>query len=118
MKKIDYYEICKLKLKYLNYSDKTINNYLGYIRKFLNNIDNEPSRLNSNDFQSYLDKYDFTSIHESQISCDTKKRDIDAKFTTFGNRAACRVLLEVINVLDNDMKLKVIEMMKNRKIIS
>lgn len=64
------------------------------------------------------DIFNFISIHESQISCDMKKKDIDAKFTTFGNRAACRALLEVINVLDNDMKLKVIEMMKNRKIIS
>ncbi len=67
-------------------------------------------------FQDYLEHQ--ATIHESQISCDTKKIDIDAKFTTFGNRAACRALLEVINVLDNDMKLKIIEMMKNRRVIS
>ena len=62
MKKINYYEICKQKLKYLNYSDRTINNYLGYIEKFLNNINVEPSRLTSNDFQSYLDNYKFTYL--------------------------------------------------------
>ena len=45
MKKIDYYEITKQKLKYLNYSSRSINTYLGYIEKFLNNINTEPSRL-------------------------------------------------------------------------
>jgi len=64
MKKIDYYEICKQKLQYFNYSNKTIDNYLGYIVKFLNNINTEPSRLTSFDFQNYLDNYKFSSVSQ------------------------------------------------------
>jgi site-specific recombinase XerD len=64
MKKTNYYEICKQKLKYLNYSEKTITNYLFYINQFLNNSNISPSRLQSNDFQTYLDNYKFTSISQ------------------------------------------------------
>jgi len=64
MKKIDYYEICNQKLKHLNYSDRTIKSYLFYINQFLNNIKIAPTRLTSEDFQSYLDNYQFTSISQ------------------------------------------------------
>ena len=64
MKKIDYYEICNQKLKYLNYSDRTIKSYLFYINQFLNNIKIAPTRLTSDDFQSYLDNYQFTSTSQ------------------------------------------------------
>ena len=42
MKKLDYYEICKQKLKYLNYSDRTIKSYLHYINQFLSNVNTNP----------------------------------------------------------------------------
>ena len=64
MKRTNYYEICNQKLKYLNYSDSTIKSYLFYINQFLENIKTPPSRLTSNDFQSYLDNYKFTSISQ------------------------------------------------------
>lgn len=64
MKKTNYYEICKQKLKYLNYSERTINMYLNYIQKFLMNINVEPSRLTSKDFQYYLDNYKFSSVSQ------------------------------------------------------
>ena len=64
MKKTDYYEICKQKLKYLNYSDRTIKSYLFYIQQFLENAKVSPTRLTSNDFQSYLDNYEFTSTSQ------------------------------------------------------
>lgn len=65
MKKIDYYKICEQKLKYFNYSDNTIKVYLGYINEFLINMNNiSPTRLNSKDFQSYLDNYNFTSVSQ------------------------------------------------------
>ena len=64
MKKIDYYEISKQKLKYLNYSVNTVDNYLGYIEKFFNTTNTEPSRLTSKDFQNYLDSYNFTSVSQ------------------------------------------------------
>ena len=64
MKKTDYYEICNQKLKYLNYSDRSIKSYLFYINQFLGNITIPPTRLTSNDFQSYLDNYNFTSVSQ------------------------------------------------------
>lgn len=64
MKITNYYEISKQKLKYLNYSDKTILNYLTYIKQFLNEINAPPSRLNSDDFQNYLNNYMFTSVSQ------------------------------------------------------
>jgi hypothetical protein len=50
MKKTDYYEICKQKLNYLNYSDRTIRSYLFYIKQFLENTKVFPTRLTSNDY--------------------------------------------------------------------
>jgi len=64
MKSIDYYEICKQKLKYLNYSDNTIKNYLYNIKQFLSSSNICPSRFISKNFQSYLDNYNFTSISQ------------------------------------------------------
>jgi len=64
MKKTDYYKICEQKLKYLNYSDRTVNCYLSYIKQFLDRIEVPPTRLGSQDFQSYLDNYKFTSVSQ------------------------------------------------------
>jgi len=64
MKKTDYYKICEQKLKYLNYSDRTAECYLSYIKRFLDNTEIPPTRLGSPDFQSYLDNYNFTSISQ------------------------------------------------------
>ena len=49
MIKTDYYEICNQKLKYLNYSDRTIKSYLYYINQFFEITKLAPSRLTSND---------------------------------------------------------------------
>lgn len=64
MKKTDYYKICEQKLKYLNYSDRTVECYLSYINQFLDRIEIPPTRLGSQDFQSYLDNYKFTSVSQ------------------------------------------------------
>jgi integrase/recombinase XerD len=64
MQKTDYYEICKQKLKYLNYSEKTITNYLFHINQFLSYSTVSPSRLKSNDFQEYLNNRKFSSISQ------------------------------------------------------
>lgn len=64
MKKIDYYEICEQKLKYLNYSKRTAGCYLYYIKQFLYSTEIPPTRLGSHDFQSYLDSYQFSSISQ------------------------------------------------------
>jgi integrase/recombinase XerD len=64
MKNERIYKICEQKLYYLNYSKRTISIYLHYIEKFLNSIDVNIQRINSNDFQSYLDNYNFTSVSQ------------------------------------------------------
>ena len=65
MKKTDYYEICEQKLKYLNYADNTVRIYLFYLNEFLETTSNiYPSRLISDDFQKYLDNYEFSSISQ------------------------------------------------------
>lgn len=64
MKKADYYEISKSKLKYMNYAPSTRSIYLHYIDQFLQQIDKPPSRLDTSDFQKYLDQYTFTSISQ------------------------------------------------------
>jgi integrase/recombinase XerD len=58
-------KICKQKFIYLNYSPRTRDNYLPHIIAFLNNVGNKQViHLNSNDFQSYLDNYNFTSVSQ------------------------------------------------------
>lgn len=60
----------------------------------------------------------FISIHEAQISYEMKKRDenIDVRFTTYGNRAGCRAVYDIIKMLDDDKKAMVLKMMKDKKI--
>jgi len=64
--------------------------------------------------------FNFISTLEAQVSYDMKQKDdmIDVRFTTFGNRAGCKALYEVILMLYEDMKLKIVEMTKNRRVIS
>jgi site-specific recombinase XerD len=59
-------EIDKLKnkLKYLNYSNSTIQIYCHYLNKFLIFTNKYSLHLTSKDFQSYLDSYKFTSISQ------------------------------------------------------
>ena len=63
--------------------------------------------------------FNFISTHEAQVSRDVKSKDedIDVRFTTFGNRAGCRAVYDVIQMLDDDMKLKVVDMMRNKRIV-
>jgi len=49
-------KICEQKFIYLNYSNKTKDNYLSHIKKFLETIgDKQVCHLSSKDFQKYLD---------------------------------------------------------------
>lgn len=57
--------ICEQKFIYLNYSNKTKDNYLSHIKKFLETIgDKQVCHLSSKDFQKYLDSYNFSSISQ------------------------------------------------------
>jgi len=57
-------KICKQKLNYLNYSPRTIENYLGHISRFITSQTKSAAHLNSKDFQYYLDNYQFTSVSQ------------------------------------------------------
>jgi len=58
-------KICKQKFIYLNYSSRTRENYISHIKRFISSIGNKQIiHLNSQDFQSYLDNYNFTSISQ------------------------------------------------------
>ena len=62
--KEDILKICESKFKYLNYSPRTMDCYVGYIEQFLNKVNKYPQHLVSKDFQSYLNSYKFTSISQ------------------------------------------------------
>jgi len=58
-------KICEEKFIYLNYSPKTRKNYLSHIRPFLESLGNKQIiHCNSQDFQSHLDNYKFTSLSQ------------------------------------------------------
>jgi site-specific recombinase XerD len=58
-------KICEQKFTYLNYSNRTKEVYLHYIEEFVRySGDKRVTHINSNDFQSYLDNYTFTSISQ------------------------------------------------------
>jgi integrase/recombinase XerD len=58
-------KICEEKFIYLNYSPRTKDNYLIHIKDFLKSLgDKQVIHCNSKDFQSYLDKYKFTSVSQ------------------------------------------------------
>ena len=58
-------KICEEKFTYLNYSNRTKEVYLHYIKEFLRYCgDKRVTHINSNEFQSYLDNYTFTSVSQ------------------------------------------------------
>lgn len=65
MKNQKIIKICEEKFIYLNYSPRTRDNYLSHIRPFLQSLgDKQITHCNANDFQSYLDGYNFTSVSQ------------------------------------------------------
>lgn len=65
MKNQKIIKICEQKFIRLNYSPKTKSNYISYISKFLDGLgDKQIIHCNSEDFQSYLDNYNFTSVSQ------------------------------------------------------
>lgn len=65
MKNQKIIKICEEKFIYLNYSPRTKDNYMSHIKYFLESIgEKQIIHCNSSDFQTYLDKYNFTSISQ------------------------------------------------------
>jgi len=66
-------DICRQKLKYFNYSDNTIDLYIGYIDKFLKSQNKSSIHINSKDYSDYLLNYNFTSTsQQNQIISSLK----------------------------------------------
>lgn len=118
-------KICEQKFIYLNYSKRTSDNYLSHIRKFIKSIDNKQFiHLNSNDFQSYLDNYKFTSIsQQNQIINSIRflyKEVLNKKYdkVSFKRPKSEKKLPQVIDkdfILD---KLSKIENLKHKTILT
>ena len=117
MKKLDYYEICFSKMKYLNYSENTIKCYLHYIEQFLKNFNNL-SRLNSLDFQNYINNYNFKSIsQQNQIINSLRflyKYGLEKKYDKV-NFERPRREKKLPIVIDKDFLLDKISKIKNKK---
>jgi integrase/recombinase XerD len=65
MKNQKIIKICEQKFIYLNYSPKTKSNYISHISKFLESLGNKQIiHSSSDDFQNYLDNYEFTSVSQ------------------------------------------------------
>lgn len=118
-------KICEQKFIYLNYSSRTKDNYLSHIKRFIASIgDKQIIHLNSNDFQSYLDSYHFTSIsQQNQIINAIRflyKFGLNKKYdkVNFKRPRSERKLPKVIDskfILD---KLSKIENLKHKTILS
>lgn len=118
-------KICEEKFIYLNYSSKTKENYLTYIKQFIHYIgDKQVIHLNSNDFQNYLDSYKFTSVsQQNQIINSIRflyKEVLNKKYdkVSFKRPRSEKKLPKVIDsdvILNNISK---IENLKHRTILS
>ena len=124
MNLIDYYEICKAKLKYLRYSERTIPMYLFYIKQFLESVNVAPSRLNAEHFQKYLESYQFTSgSQQNQVINAIRflyKFGLDRKYekVSFKRPRKERKLPRVINHNELFEKINSIPNLKHKAILS
>lgn len=111
-------KICEQKLKYLNYSERTIDSYCHYISKFLNKVDKYPQHLTSKDFQSYLDNYNFTSTsQQNQIINSVKflyEKGLNRKYDKVSFKRP-RNDKKLPRVIDNNFLLGRINQIKNLK---
>ena len=117
-------KICEQKFIYLNYSSKTKDNYLSHIIRFLNSIDKQIIHCNSNDFQSYLNNYKFTSVsQQNQIINSIRflyKEVLNKKYdkVSFKRPKSERKLPKVINDDFIKNQLSKIENIKHKAILT
>ena len=117
-------KICEQKLNYLNYSPRTIENYLGHISRFVTLQTKSAAHLNSKDFQSYLDNYQFTSVsQQNQIINAIRflyKFGLDKKYdkVSFKRPKSEKKLPRVIDGEFIKKKLSKIENLKHKAILT
>jgi len=63
------------------------------------------------------DVYRFVSKHEAIIHNRMNENGIKATFTTFGSRAACKAIKDILLVLPDSEVEKVLKMMENKKVV-
>ena len=118
-------KICERKFIYLNYSSRTRDNYLTHIKNFLKSLgEKQVIHCNANDFQSYLDSYQFTSVsQQNQIINSIRflyKFGLDKKYdkVSFKRPKSEKKLPRVIDGEYIRSRLEKIENSKHKSILS
>ena len=119
--KTNYDSILKIyveKLKFLNYSQRTIEVYANYTQKFFIKIDKPYQHIVSSDFQTYLDGFNFTSVSQQNQIINA----IKFLYTKVLNRKYDKVSFQrprrekhLPQVIDRDHILKRIDNIQNLK---
>jgi len=124
MKFVDELNKMKLKLRYFNYSERTVEIYSHYLIKFLECANKYPQHLTSNDFQYYLTNYKFTSTsQQNQIINSIKfyyEKILNKKYDKIDFQRP-RTEKKLPQVIDKDFildRISKIENTKHRAIIS
>ena len=117
-------KICEQKFIYLNYSNRTKDIYIHYIKEFLSSINKQVIHLNSKDFQSYLDNYKFTSVsQQNQVINAIRflyKFGLEKKYDKVSFKRPKKEK-KLPKVIDNDFileKISKIENLKHKAILS
>ena len=117
-------KILNERLKYFNYSPRTITSYVHYVSKFLSSVDKYHQHLTSSDFQFYLNNYRFTSVsQQNQIINSVKflyEKVLDKKYSKidFTRPRSEKHLPQVIDKEFLLSKISKIENLKHKSIIS
>lgn len=123
MKYNNILKIAHQKIKYLGYADSTIKTYMNYIEHFLIQVDKYPQHLNSNDFQTFLDEFSFTSrSQQNQIINAVKflyEKVLQRKYTkvNFVRPRSERKLPKVIDKTELINKIDKIHNLKHKAIL-
>jgi len=115
---MEIYRIVEQKLEYFNYSDKTSKIYIYYIEKFISSVKKNPALLTSNDFETYLLNYKYTSIsQQNQIINAIKflyKKVLNKKYNKIDFQRP-RSEKRLPQVIDHDFLIKQISKIENLK---
>jgi integrase/recombinase XerD len=119
MKNQKIIKICEQKFIYLNYSDKTKSNYISYISKFLDSLgDKQIIHCNSDDFQNYVNNYNFTSIsQQNQVINAIRflyKEVLNKKYDKVSFKRP-RSEKKLPKVIDSELILSKLDLIKNLK---
>jgi site-specific recombinase XerD len=112
------------KLNYFNYSKNTVKIYSYYVEEFLRVNKKSPSKLDSNDFKSYLENYNFSSIsQQNQIISSIKflyKKVLNKKYdkVDFSRPRKEKKLPQIIDKKILTEKILSIKNMKHKAILS